>query len=479
MLALFATLNSLVSATQGANSLQTPFSSTVSQSSLPTTFVPGHTYDLPALAELSLANNPATRSAWYRALASSSAVGQAKAPYFPQLSFNTTGGYSQTPYPTTTGSLKVNNLSIAPGFQLEYLLLDFGRRAADVRNTMALLQAADFNYNRSLQTTLFEVQQSYFAHMAALAQQEAAQANLTLSSTIADMVAAQKDSGLATEPDLLAAQKTRSQAEFDLSTAQRNVEVTLGDLRVAAGLPANAPLKVAPLAGPQNGGDNPYSSSSPAPLDSLSGKVDQLIDTALSRRPDLAAKKVDVLASEAATDRAKADFLPKLSLEGNYENYSFGYYAKQGPTSGTYNGNYNEVGGFAVLSWDLFDGFERVEKVKKLQAEEAEARSEAATAGLETTRDVWTAYNNSLKARKQVAFAAAEAASASENFSSLHAAFTNGLATITDLLASQSALANARFEQAGAQADYLTSLAALSLSMGQFTPRPTTSISTR
>ena len=382
-------------------------------------------------------------------------------------------------HPTDSGSLKVNNLSIAPGFQLEYLLLDFGRRAADVRNTMALLQAADFDYNRTLQNTLFEVQQSYFAHAAALAQQEAAQANLTLSRTIADMVAAQKESGLATEPDLLAAQKTCSQAEFDLSTAQRNVEVTLGDLRVATGLPANAPLRVALLPGPQIGTDNPVTSNNPAPLETLTGKVDQLIDTALSQRPDLAAKKEEVLASEAATGRAKADFLPKLSLQGDYENYSFGYYASQGPSAGTYKGNYNEVGGFAVLSWDLFDGFERVEKVKKRQAEEAEARSEAATAGLEATRDVWTAYNNSLKARKQVAYAANEAASASENFSSLHAAFTNGLATITDLLAAQSALANARFEQAGAQADYLTSLAALSLSMGQYTPRPTTSISTR
>jgi outer membrane protein TolC len=50
----------------------------------------------------------------------------------------------------------------------------------------------------------------------------------------------------------------------------------------------------------------------------------------------------------------------------------------------------------------------------------------------------------------------------------MEAAFKNGLATITELVSLQSALATARFEQAGAQADYLTSLASLSLAMGQF-----------
>jgi outer membrane protein TolC len=58
----------------------------------------------------------------------------------------------------------------------------------------------------------------------------------------------------------------------------------------------------------------------------------------------------------------------------------------------------------------------------------------------------------------------------------VQAAFQNGLANITDLISNQSALAAARFEQAGAQADYLTSLASLSLSMGQFAPPAGTQI---
>jgi len=414
-------------------------------------------YDIPSLIELSLANNPYTRSAWFNAIAAKASAGQAKAPFYPTLKFDATGGYSQMPYPTQTGPLKVNSTSISPGLQLEYVLMDFGRRAADVRRTVALLEAANLNFNRRMQTTVFAVQQSYFAHSAALAQQQAATSNLELSRTIIEMVEAQKLSGLATEPELLVAKKTLSQAEYDLATASRNVEVTLGNLRIAAGLPANAPLKV---------GTQPAS----LPVESLSTQVDQLIRKAIANRPDLAAMEAEVKASTAATERAKAEFLPKLSLEGNYNSYSFGYDAKQGPTAGTYYGNYNQVGGFAVLSWDLFDGFERVEKVKRRKAEESAARANAEVTQLETTRDVWTAYQDSLKARKQLEYAATLLTATKETFDSVDAAFKNGLANITDLVSSQSALANARFEQTGAQADYLTSIATLSLAMGQFAP---------
>jgi outer membrane protein TolC len=451
---LTASGNTLLANDEGSNAVaSSPPLHFVSPSEHGSSFHPERTYDLPALVELSLANNPATRSAWFKALASAATVGEAKAPYYPKLSINASGGYSQTSYPTQNGPLGVNNLSLSPGFQIQYLLLDFGRRAADLRNTIALLEAANFDFNRKIQTTIFSLQQSYFSHTAAIAQEEAAAANLTLSRSLCDMVTAQKQSGLATAPDLLAAIKTLSRAELDLSTAQRNVTVTLGALRTIAGLPANAPLKVAPPSGNTH-------------LDTISEKVDQLIERAIANRPDLAAKTSNIRAAQAATDRAKSDFLPKLSLQGTYNNDSFGFYARQGGTSGTYYGNYNEVGAFAVLSWDLFDGFERVEKVKKRQAEESQARADAQATLLETTRDVWTAYNDSLKARKQVTYATSLQNSAKEDFDSLQAAFQNGLATITDLLSSQSALANARFEEANAESDYLLSLASLALSIG-------------
>jgi outer membrane protein TolC len=332
-----------------------------------------------------------------------------------------------------------------------------------VRRTVALLDAANLTFSRRIQTTVFAIQQAYFAHVAALSQQQAARANLELSKTILAMVEAQVANGLGTKPELDAARKTLAQADFDMAAADRNADVSLGNLRVAAGLQANAPLKVG-----TPGGRND--------IQGISGNVDRLIDIAIAKRPDLAARTAEIKASRAAVQRAKADFMPKVSLVGSVSSETYRYGADLNNVSGNFNGTYNHAAGFAVMSWDLFDGFQRVERVKKRQAEESEARANAESTRLQTTQDVWTSYNDSLKAGKRVAYADSLVVSAEENFQSVQAAFQNGLANITDLVSNQSALAAARFEQAGARADYLTSLASLSLAMGQFSTPASTQV---
>jgi len=86
-----------------------------------------------------------------------------------------------------------------------------------VRRTVFLLDAANLSFNRSVQSTVYAIQQSYFAHTAALSQRDAAKANLELSKTILGMVEAQAANGLGTKPELDMARKTFSQAEFDLA----------------------------------------------------------------------------------------------------------------------------------------------------------------------------------------------------------------------------------------------------------------------
>jgi len=165
-----------------------------------TSYDPKKSYELSSLIELGLANNPQTRSAWFNALASSAKVGQAKSPYYPKLSLNATGGYQKSFYPINNGPMGLRQTSLSPELDFEYLLLDFGRRAADVRRTVALLDAANLGFSRNIQNTVFAIQQSYFAHTAALSQREAAKANLGLSKTILSMVEAQVSNGLGTKP---------------------------------------------------------------------------------------------------------------------------------------------------------------------------------------------------------------------------------------------------------------------------------------
>src|SRR6202023_2840054 len=107
-------------------------------------------------------------------------------------------------------------------------------------------------------------------------------------------------SGLASITDTLLAHQVVLQQQFDIASAQRDVHATEAELAQAIGIsPASLP-QVASL------------SSLPLP-EGLPASVDSLLQQAVSTRPDLAAKFAEVRAREAELDRARADYLPKIS----------------------------------------------------------------------------------------------------------------------------------------------------------------------
>ena len=413
-------------------------------------------YDLAGLLNLALTRNPYTRETWQTAVAAAAETREARAPYYPKLSFRMHAGADRDYSVTTGGPAYYTRALSAPGFFVEYLLVDFGRRRADVQRTLFALDAASLRYDRQLQRTIFGVQRSYFAHSAALRGEESARANRDLARTLFESIQEKMSAGLATDPEKLLAKRTLARAEYDLESARQSVKTTLGELRTAAGVAANAPLQVSPL---------PL--AVPDSLAALQDKLDSLVDAALVDRPDLAGKVADLRAKEAAMSRAKADFFPEIRFEGTYQNQTFGYRAREGKAAGNFSGDENQFGTFLAADWDLFDGFERVEKVKQRLAEERAAGAELEIQRLDTILDVWSSYYAVLTSRRRIQFAQAALGASQENFDATQAFFGDGLATITELVSAQSELAAARSERIRATADYLTAIASLTLAIGK------------
>ncbi|MFM8982032.1 MAG: TolC family protein [Spartobacteria bacterium] len=206
--------------------------------------------------------------------------------------------------------------------------------------------------------------------------------------------------------------------------------------------------------------------ASPSTTAPLPEEVGGMIQKALAIRPDLAAKAEEVRASEAATRRAGADFLPEVRLEGNYAYSAFQYDSDTGPKSNSNAAGVNGYGAFLNVEWDLFDGFERVERLRKKSAEEQAARENLVTAQLDASRDVWTTYHDTLSAARRIDSAEAFVASAQENFSAIETSTRTGLSQISELAEAAGILAEARFERAEALAIYSTRLAELALAVG-------------
>ena len=419
-------------------------------------------YHLGSLIDLALNNNPSTRAAWSQARAASASVGEARSLYYPWVRSDFKGGYDYGYMPNATGPNVYSRNQALVFLSMEYILLDFGRRDADVQRTIAAFQALGWTYQRKLQEIIFSVQKTYFAHEAALWRKKAAEANLVFSQTLEAMISREKITGLSADPEEFKARKRVLEAQYELEASIAAVRNTLGELCVVAGLPANSPLQF-------------FETELPVSTKKLRGDANELINRALLLRPDLAARAAELKASKEATKRAMADFLPVIKLEGQYVNATYGYTATDGNVNGSFNGNgISGCSSFVTVHWDLFDGFERVFRVKRRQEEDKVAAENLKQTELNTTRDVWTAYNDSLTAAERVGYAEGFVASAKESFHAIAAAVETGLTNVTDYSESGSHLSLAESELASAVADYSTALAALALAVGSSTATPGT-----
>jgi Outer membrane protein len=215
------------------------------------------------------------------------------------------GGVDQDYSVAANGPFYYTRKLIAPGFVLEYLLVDFGRRRADVQRTLFALDSASLRYDRQLQRTIFGVQRSYFAHSAALEEEKSARVNLDLARTLFESTKEKMSAGLATEQEERLAQRTLAEAEYDLESARRSVKTTLGELRTATGVAANAPLQVKPL---------PLVAQNS--LTTLQGKLDELVDAALvNRRTSQATSPSSAPARRPRAGRRRI-FFRKSALRG-------------------------------------------------------------------------------------------------------------------------------------------------------------------
>lgn len=108
--------------------------------------------------------------------------------------------------------------------------------------------------------------------------------------------------------------------------------------------------------------------------------MDSSLQQAVSTRPDLTAKFADVRTREAELDRARADYLPKLSANG-----ALGGVFREldslnlGPNGTNFYPHRTTWSVGLQLSWELFDGFIRDNRVR-----EAKARRDQARADLDT-----------------------------------------------------------------------------------------------
>ncbi|MBV8773817.1 MAG: TolC family protein [Deltaproteobacteria bacterium] len=410
----------------------------------------GHEYNLPELIDIALMNNPESLREWSAARSAAAAFGAAQAPYYPAAGFSSDNGYQRTiiELPNAFGVLK--QWQTDPLVELNWTLVDFGRRESASESSLNRLIAANLTFNRTIQEVVFNAESAFYALDAADGAVIAARQNLKLAETDFDAVRQRVDLGLATQPQLLLAKETVAQSQFDLANAQLMVHDAQAQMAVALGVPANPPVRIVGL-------------EAQAPPQELNTSVEALIAEACSKRPDLAARVASLHASEADIRQARAQFFPLVGLSTSYGENLWNFTFLTPRTVQTGDPQYSAL---LTLRWEIFTGFRRLNDIRRAEDDRDSARAELRTAEINTIAQVWHAYFEVESSRSKYAFAQSLLTSSQESYNANLETYRQGLSTIVELLTAERDLANARYTLIQSKAQLLTAYAALAYAAG-------------
>lgn len=408
---------------------------------------------------IALAKNPGIQAADAYARAVEEGITAAKSFRYPRLDFSE--GFTRGNNPVYVfGTLLTQRQFTAANFALGFLntpppldnfrtafvaslpLYDAGQTSGMVRGAKLGAQAAQKGKERTRQEVVFQVVNGYLNEL--LAQENVRVAKSAVEMTKSDLarVNARQESGLAVPSDPLSAQVQLAQAEEELLRAQNAVGLAHAGLNVAMGLAEDAPTSI-------------RGSLSEASF--AAGSLEDRQAKALATRPDYLQARLGRQQAANGMHMARAEFLPKLNLSSSWEADNQTFAARGG----------NNWAAGATLSFNLFDGGEKIARLKESKARELQAEALENQMASAVRLQVREAYLNLATAQKRLEVVKDATSQAAESLRITQNRYEAGLATITDLLSVETAKTTAEKNALNAIFDYRLSYAALELATGE------------
>ena len=409
---------------------------------------------LPQLLAVAFDNTPATRQAWEQARAAAAAWGAARGEYYPAVTIGAQGLVSRGSCRGDHGHSGRRGRRLAgPGrrgarqLTLSYLLLDFGGRRGRVDSAEQALVGANWNHSQVIQDVARNVARAYHSYVGAKSQVVASRATLDEAQTSLEAVEVRRLSGVATVADLYQAQSNVAQARLALERDQGNVDTGRGALATSVGWPANTAFDVAAM--------------DDVPMDVFDRSVDDLIEEAQRRRPDLAAVRAFVRRKEADLRQAESARWPTLSSVMSVGTI----------TDGTIppGNDPNYIAGLQIQI-PVFQGGALDNAVRGARQDVEAARAALQLQSDVVVSDVWNTYINVRTAAQQVVSSQALVRSAELAYEAALARYRAGATNIVELVTVQSTLAGARSQQVQARTNLFTSYAELIRAVGMLPP---------
>lgn len=345
---------------------------------------------------------------------------------------------------STGGSFTRYNQWLISTLSFSYLMLDFGGRLASIEAARQALLVADWTHNRNIQTVIFNTMTDAYLYLQAKALYGARLDDLKNATENFNAANGQFQAGVARKLDVLLAQSNLANAELILQQQLGVVHTSLGQLAAELGLPADVKFDVAEL--PE---DNKY--------EMIADSMEKLIATAKIERPDLAAAEANWKEEDENAWVTWSAGMPTLTANGFLENSRSLHHRSL--SSREYSASF-------MLNVPIFRGFFYVNSTRSALATAASAYAAWKEEEQQVILDVVTSYYNFQTAVETVKNSEEYYKYTMEAYDVAFASYRNGVGTILDLLAAQSALSNARAQRIQARTQWFIQLANVSYATG-------------
>ena len=413
---------------------------------------------LPDAVKLALTRHPSLEAASARVQAAESRIAQARAAWLPRATY-TEGAQSGnnpvyvfgallTQYQFTAANFNLGPLNrpdALSNFQsqvsVDQTVYDFGATRNAVKVAQIGKKMTEEERRRTELALIAGVARTY--HGVGLAEQNLRLAEESLKSANADLERSRslQRAGVVTDADVLSVQVHASSMSEYRARAAADLRIAHAALNEALGLPLDDEhILTTPMESPQ------------LPGDTGSARENQ----AATLRPELLSTRLSQELSAAQESAAKAQYWPVIGVHGVFEADRQNFVSKGGA-------NWIFV---ASARWTLFDG-------NRTRASVAEARHmKAAAAAGERQMDaavrleVRRAEANLDASRERVTTTRDTVSQAEESLRIIRNRYSNGLATVTDLLRSETALLESKTRRLAALYDQRTAAVQLEAATG-------------
>jgi outer membrane protein len=386
---------------------------------------PGGPLSLAQAMQTALCLNPQARAAGAAIRVQASAVGEARAAYFPKLNIGVNRLFSRTAY-TDSDLPDDDRVGTNRSVNLTWRLYDFGARGASLDVAHQLLRAATASRDATLQKLLAAVVETYFDAVTTQATHGARVEAVRLARSTLAATERREALGAAAGSDVLQARAALARAQLAAQRARGEQVKAASVLAYVMGLPGTVPLAL------PNGLDVP---DAPAVED-----LAHWLAEAQAGHPGIRAAQAQREAAVAKVSATRAEGWPSLEFSradqvNGLPSQGFGATRSRVTTYGL------------ALSIPLFEGFARVYKVSGAQAQAEQSDASLQNTVLQVSMEVVKAHADATAALDNLQASATLVEAAQAAVGSATRRYDKGVSDILELLTSQNALADAQQER--------------------------------